>query len=302
LNDLNDTDLDFTLSEEQQRLMERHALLNAINVLACQVHTIELAHPDANLEGIYRPIDAIASLIRKEEDNRVLNGQMQALCQGIRVAVRRLGLGIHGLGARTAVITLILRYVERLLSAPKPAGQVSALHDGRDLLASLREFLTMTQRLSCDKWQWASPGQKRSANTYTIDLNIPIGSFKAPIGLPDTCRDLLANARKFTEPGGQIGMTVKHHEDMVTVDCWDTGCGIPTDCLETCILPGGRNDPNRPNGSGLGLTKAYLLTKAHGGRFQIASKPGQGTRIRLLLPHTPVEVKRGESSFVSLGR
>ncbi len=40
----------------------------------------------------------------------------------------------------------------------------------------------------------------------------------------------------------------------------------------------------KPNGTGLGLTIADRIVAAHGGRIEIDSSPGRGTRVTLLFP------------------
>ena len=40
----------------------------------------------------------------------------------------------------------------------------------------------------------------------------------------------------------------------------------------------------KPNGTGLGLTIAERIVAAHGGRIEIDSEPGRGTRVTLLFP------------------
>ncbi len=108
-----------------------------------------------------------------------------------------------------------------------------------------------------------------------------------PAVFQDVLRDLVANARKYTPPGGHITAALYEDPTMLRVVVRDTGRGIPEEELET-VMHFGRRATNvgdvRTMGGGFGLTKAFLATKQFGGRFWIASEVGVGTRIRIHVP------------------
>lgn len=100
-------------------------------------------------------------------------------------------------------------------------------------------------------------------------------------------RDLIANARKYTAPGGQIRVGL--HSGPAGIRCMveDTGRGIPAAEFATVVQFGCRGSnvaDVRSHGAGCGLTKAFLVTHQFGGRFWIASELGRGTRIRFWIP------------------
>jgi len=67
----------------------------------------------------------------------------------------------------------------------------------------------------------------------------------------------------------------------------DTGPGIPQEALPHIFDRFYRADPARDResgGSGLGLAIAKALVEAHGGRIEVESVEGQGTRFRFTLP------------------
>jgi signal transduction histidine kinase len=106
----------------------------------------------------------------------------------------------------------------------------------------------------------------------------------------DVMRDLVANARKYTTPGGHITFAVHESETELRFVVEDTGRGIPAAEIPT-VVQFGRRASNvgdvRTMGGGFGLTKAVLVTKQFGGQFWIASEAGLGTRIRIVLPRPP---------------
>ena len=108
-----------------------------------------------------------------------------------------------------------------------------------------------------------------------------------PLVFKDVMRDLLANARKYTAPGGTISVGLHETADVLKFTIQDTGRGIPPGELQTVVhyrKRGSNVADVRTMGGGFGLTKAFLVTKQFGGRFWIRSELGVGTRIRIEIP------------------
>jgi two-component system, NtrC family, sensor histidine kinase HydH len=80
---------------------------------------------------------------------------------------------------------------------------------------------------------------------------------------------------------GRLSLDVGRQKGNVALAVSDTGPGIPRDRLAKVFEP---FYSGKPNGSGLGLTIAERIVAAHGGRIEIDSAPGGGTRVTLLLP------------------
>jgi signal transduction histidine kinase len=100
-------------------------------------------------------------------------------------------------------------------------------------------------------------------------------------------RDLIANARKYTAPGGHITAALYEDAEALRFLVEDTGRGIPEGELEKVVQFGQRASnvgEVRTMGGGFGLTKAFLVTKQFGGRFWLASQLGVGTRVRIQIP------------------
>jgi len=110
-----------------------------------------------------------------------------------------------------------------------------------------------------------------------------------PAVFQDVMRDLIANARKYTQPGGRIIAGLAQSDERLRFVVSDDGVGIPPSEIEKMVQFGlrGTNVADRPTrGGGFGLTKAYYVTKLFGGRLWIDSTgiPGEGTRIEIVLP------------------
>lgn len=83
--------------------------------------------------------------------------------------------------------------------------------------------------------------------------------------------------------------------DYVSIEVIDRGCGMDSDTQRQIFDP---FFTTKCTGRGLGLSSALGIAHAHGGRLQVESQPGQGTRFQLLLPvsHKSLEVTRPAAS------
>ena len=98
--------------------------------------------------------------------------------------------------------------------------------------------------------------------------------------------NLLTNAAKFTDPGGEIELGCAQGSG--TVELWvrDTGIGIPADRLESIFEPfvQVRADLTRTaEGTGLGLAISRDLARGMGGDLRVKSEPGAGSTFTLTL-------------------
>ncbi len=104
--------------------------------------------------------------------------------------------------------------------------------------------------------------------------------------------NLVANALRYTPPGGTISISAQPLDDGARIRISDTGAGIPPDDLPYIFDRFWRGDRARTrvdgSGSGLGLAIARQLVQAHGGRIRVESRIGQGTAFTIELPKLPV--------------
>jgi two-component system OmpR family sensor kinase len=93
--------------------------------------------------------------------------------------------------------------------------------------------------------------------------------------------NLLSNAFRWTPDGGTIELSLDAENGSVHVDVADSGPGIGRADRERIFQPFISQDSN---GTGLGLPIARELAVALGGRIELDSEPGRGSRFRLVLP------------------
>ena len=97
--------------------------------------------------------------------------------------------------------------------------------------------------------------------------------------------NLLDNAVKYTERGGRVEVSAEPGESEVVIVVADTGCGIAESDLPHIWNRLYRGDPSRGEpGLGLGLSLVRAYAVAHGGRVEVSSRVGGGSRFSVHLP------------------
>jgi len=103
--------------------------------------------------------------------------------------------------------------------------------------------------------------------------------------------NLLANAIRHASSTPRIDVRLRQDAEGVIVEVEDYGPGIAPDALPLIFMKYAQpskadsTDTNR-DGLGLGLFIAQEIVIAHGGRIEVTSKPGRGTRFKVRLPRT----------------
>ena len=122
------------------------------------------------------------------------------------------------------------------------------------------------------------------ARRRSIDYRVEVRS--RPVIVSDGDRvlqivdNLLSNAFRATPDGGRIKLELQQANGTVQVAIEDNGPGIPDEQRERLCRPfvsGG-------GGTGLGLAIAKELSGALGGRIELQSQVGRGSRFELVLP------------------
>lgn len=114
--------------------------------------------------------------------------------------------------------------------------------------------------------------------------------------------NLIANAIKFTEPGGSVTVTPHTDKDGIVVEVVDTGIGMAPDEIPIALTPFAQIDnrlERRYEGTGLGLPLARTFTELHGGRLEIESEPGKGTIVSVYLPRGIEEARAPQFAVAS---
>jgi signal transduction histidine kinase len=107
-------------------------------------------------------------------------------------------------------------------------------------------------------------------------------------------RNLLSNALKFTNPGGNIEVSAQQNNQEVEILISDTGMGISEDRIPNLFqvdIRSSTRGTDGEQGTGLGLPLCKDLVEKNGGILNVESRPGKGTTIRFTLPASPLTQK-----------
>jgi heavy metal sensor kinase len=220
-------------------------------------------------------------------------------------------------------LTAIRGQLEVALFSAKTSEQyqeaiLTALEDVERLSQTIRALLLLSQAESGQVALRMEPLNLCSlAKGIVEQFEIPAeaGNLRLTASLPPRCMvegdriqlerllsNLLSNAIKYTPEGGSIRLTVAQRETEADVIVEDTGVGIPAVHLPHIFdrfyrVPsrdGASAEKTPERGLGLGLSFVAWIAKAHGGRIDVKSTPGKGTRFTVTLPKgsmTPAPVE-----------
>ncbi len=106
-----------------------------------------------------------------------------------------------------------------------------------------------------------------------------------PFFLANAFRALIQNAVEAMPNGGHLTLRTRSGHRGVEVEVEDTGIGMTQEFVERELFTPFRSSKGR--GLGLGMYVCQQIMQLHDGELQVESKPGQGTRFRLIFPHGP---------------
>jgi signal transduction histidine kinase len=125
---------------------------------------------------------------------------------------------------------------------------------------------------------------------FKVDVKVE-GDILAVVADEDALRqalhNILDNAAKFSGRRKGIEVTVVRRGEGIEIAVRDHGVGIP-ECEQKKVFDkffrGKMASSVSPTGTGLGLTLVKHIMDAHGGEVVISSRPGEGSRVSLILP------------------
>lgn len=289
------------LKPSEQSLLAMHSLLNVFNVLRGELTLIglALAHDDALLAGslarcdelIASLHDPVASLVTAREVDTHAAAIFAEIDAALAARPEKRGdpeIAESQANLHSVFAILRVRAREQLARAQHPDRWEEFLLTDlrRDFLESFAAF----ERNSHGRFRITYNAALQEPRDYYVDFKLESSAgdrIWMPAVFQDVLRDLIANARKYTPPGGHITAALFEDAAELRLVVEDTGRGIPANEL-AAVVEFGRRASNvgnvRTMGGGFGLTKAFFATKQFGGRFWIASDLGVGTRVRIHVP------------------
>jgi len=133
------------------------------------------------------------------------------------------------------------------------------------------------------------PYLERDKHEFVLNLPTePIHLHGDPTRLAQVIGNLLTNACKYSEPGGNIALNVERQEAEVKISIKDTGIGIPSEMLNKVFDMFTQIDKSlerSDGGLGIGLSLVKRLVELHGGTVTANSEGlGHGSEFTVLLP------------------
>ena len=290
------------LSENDVRLVTVFAAQTAVVVQNAHLYR-RLQESAAQLEAKVHQRTA-----ELEATYRELEVSHARLCEVDQLKSDFLGNVSHELRTPLAAIK---GYVDNLLDGvagplpDKPRHYLGRVRDNADRLGRMVSDLLDLTRIEAGKIELipqalsltdlagdAVDGLRHVAAERRVSIATDLASCPAVWADPDKVHqvltNLLANAIKFSPPGGQVTVTAGPETGgVVRLAVQDTGPGIAPAERERVFdkfYQVGRVEGERPPGTGLGLTIARYLVELHGGRVWVEDAPGGGAAFVLLLP------------------
>jgi signal transduction histidine kinase len=289
------------VTEEQINQLEMHSVINVLSVIMAQLQVIQLStnHPEL-LGSAVQKTELIIDAAR-QQNREVFNTSSFD-------------------GFKDEVFTALanLKNIQQVLSDDTPVNEYISIFKDIFDVAAVRISELQSRWNSPDQWQsftteefradfkkFFHAMEKNSKGSYRIIYNIAEKEDKdyliqfevtgnenneisLPILLKDVIRDLIANSRKYTPPGGRISIGISQKNDAFRFVVEDNGYGIPPDELPEIVEFGYRGSnvesSIRTMGGGFGLTKALYVTQKYEGKLWIDSELDKGTTITLEIP------------------
>jgi len=289
------------LDPGQSALLDMHSVLNVLNVLYGELTLLGLTLADDDF--LLRPALDLCERFQKDlTDPAASLRQAAAMNQTLFTIERTISLELDRhpekkndpavqdslANIRSVYKVMEVRAREILARAKAPGEWVEMPIE--ELRTDFQRVFAAIEKNSRGRFRIIYNLGQQELSDYYIDLAIESTNGRTvslPLVFKDVMRDLMANARKYTQPGGTISAGLYETAATLKFTIQDTGRGIPADELQT-VMHYGRRGSNvgevRTMGGGFGLTKAFLVTKQFGGRFWIRSELGAGTRIRIEIP------------------
>jgi signal transduction histidine kinase/ActR/RegA family two-component response regulator len=143
-------------------------------------------------------------------------------------------------------------------------------------------------RLLLNRWLSMALLRGQSRLEFVADQDLPTIELDES-SLREALLALLENAEDAMPLGGRLRIATTLRPNPASPNPWvvieitDEGDGIPTESLPRIFDP---YFTTKPGHLGLGLTRVASIVSSHLGRLEVASAPGSGTTIQILLPAT----------------
>lgn len=287
------------LTDAQQALLEWHSVLNVIGVIASELTAVgaRLGGDGGLCRESLAATAALDQAIRAHPATLLLGDWVERFTATVLHELENLAgplptpdagtAAVAEIGGLLAILAAREREREASTGAADHAWDVFFVEE---LLAEFGSVLAAMEQIARGRYRIRVNEPRRQATDYCVRFRFVADrgtTIWMPRALVGVVRDLVANARKYTAPGGTICADLNQAGGALHFSVTDDGRGIPAEEIPAVVHFGQRGSnvtDVRTLGGGFGLTRAFVVTQRHGGRLWLASAAGQGTRVRLEIP------------------
>jgi signal transduction histidine kinase/CheY-like chemotaxis protein len=169
----------------------------------------------------------------------------------------------------------LLALINEVLDLAKiESGRLELRREPIDLPEAIQEVVTSVEALSQRK---------------QLEITVAVGPLRVHADrkrLRQIITNLMSNAIKFTPDGGRIFVAARRVGTDIAISVADTGTGIAAEHLDSVFDEFQQVGDARAQtgGTGLGLALTRRLVQGHGGRVDLESELGQGSKFTVYLP------------------
>jgi signal transduction histidine kinase len=187
---------------------------------------------------------------------------------------------------------------DRLLDVINTMLMISKTEAGVEKPARARIDLTRLVREACELFATTAEDRGLNLSCDVPERCVIRGDARM---LQRLLANLLDNAIKYTAAGGRVEVTLAHRAGRgATLTVKDTGVGISAGDLPRIFERFYRGDRSRSEaGTGLGLSLARTIARAHGGDVTVESSPQEGSVFGVTLPSSGSDEPAGGDALSS---
>jgi PAS domain S-box-containing protein len=274
------------LQSEHNQLQSNEIVLNSGKIYYASVSTVEVEDIGAGRVCVLRDVTSLKQLNSSKSDfvstvSHDLRSPL-ALIQGYTSMLQMVGELNEQQSSYLRKISDETEKISHLVTNLLDLGRIEAgvgLHLEKKAVDDVVDRVIAASQIQAD--------QKRISLAAKIEqTNLPVIEADQAL-LQQALYNLVDNAIKFTEPGGEVNIRLKISEDRVVYVIQDNGIGIsPADqqYLFEKFFKATNKLGLEAGGSGLGLAIANSIAEKHSGKIGVESKLGIGSTFFLELP------------------
>ncbi|HTQ36086.1 MAG TPA: response regulator [Steroidobacteraceae bacterium] len=223
---------------------------------------------------------------RKDDFLATLAHELRNPLAPIRHAARLLGMKGLDPAQHQMARDIIGRQVARMALLLDDLLEVSRITRGR--LELRKEHVSLAALVKAAV-ETSKPLLEAKQHEFTVRMpEVPVELEVDPLRISQALSNLLTNAAKYTDAGGQISLEVRSLPGETVFEVRDSGIGLPAAALPTIFEMFSQVDSaidRSEGGLGIGLALVKGLVALHGGNVEAASEgPGKGSLFTMRIP------------------